>query len=167
MPKRNGFTLIELIVVIAVIAVLCSFVIVKLLGQEDEARLSNAKSDLTALARASEAYAIDYGYPPDVNRNIPPGMSSYLKSGAWPLATWPNSVYDWDNWVDPSTGAPIYQVSLRFCAYGAPYDPANFPKAKWAHDFDCNSGIYYCISGPCRAHIDRPITHPGLCINCH
>jgi hypothetical protein len=26
--------------------------------------------------------------------------------------------------------------------------------------------VYYCIEGACRSHINRPINHPGYCINC-
>ena len=104
-------------------------------------------------------------YPDDVDRDLPSGVEQYLGAGQWPNAPWPGSIYDWDNWTDPVTGQKIYQISIRFCPLGQP-DQCRFPDRPWAANFDYYSSAYWCILGPCRAHISKPINHPGYCLNC-
>ncbi|RJR30417.1 type II secretion system protein [Candidatus Microgenomates bacterium] len=65
MKKIRGFTLVELIIVMAVIGVLGSLVIIKLVGSEASARDTKRKSDLRQYQNALEVYANDNGglYP--------------------------------------------------------------------------------------------------------
>jgi hypothetical protein len=126
-----------------------------------------AQQEFKSIHSSLEQYKSDNNgnFPEDADRNIPPGLEAYLAPGIWPDAPWPGSVYDWDNWIDPITGDPIYQISIRFCPIGKP-EQCNFPKESWAQNFDINSSVYYCIEGACRAHISRPLNHPAYCINC-
>lgn len=167
LKERNGFTLIELLVVIAIIGILSSVIFLSTRQARDNAYFAKAKKELRSFHEAIELYLNDSGgdYPPDADRDIPPGLEQYLSSGILPDAAQPGSVFDWDNWEDPDTGEKIYQISIRFCPIGRP-DQCRFPNQDWAEDFDINSSVYYCISGPCRAHIDEPINHPGYCVNC-
>ena len=48
----RGFTLVELVIVIAVIAILAALLVPTILGQAERARLSRAKSDVSNLAKA-------------------------------------------------------------------------------------------------------------------
>lgn len=48
----RGFTLIELVIVIAVIAILAALLVPTILGQAERARVSRAKSDATEIAKA-------------------------------------------------------------------------------------------------------------------
>ena len=62
--RRGGFTLIELIVVIAIIATLAAIVAPSVFGNVGDARRSSAKAQLQVLALALDAYRIDnYNYP--------------------------------------------------------------------------------------------------------
>ncbi len=64
MKKQQGFTLIEIIVVIVIIGVLATFVAPKFLGRADEARIAKAKSDIVSLESALDLYKLDnYTYP--------------------------------------------------------------------------------------------------------
>ena len=64
MQKQQGFTLIEIIVVIVIIGILASFVAPKFLGRADEARVAKAKSDILSLESALDLYKLDnYTYP--------------------------------------------------------------------------------------------------------
>lgn len=163
---KMGFTLIELLVVVAILGVLSSVVLNYIAGARSSAAFARAKLEFRSIATAIELYSEDHGgMPADVNRDLPPGLEVYLSSGDWPNAPWPESVYDWDNWVDPLDGSSILQISVRFCPLGQPTQ-CRFPEDEWAENFDYYSAVYYCLEGACRSHLSQPIDHPGYCINC-
>jgi general secretion pathway protein G len=165
---KKGFTLIELLVVIAIIGILSAIVLAALSRGRDRAYEARARSEMTSIRNALELYYLDHGsYPADSYRDAPPGLENYLAGKVWPSAPWPNSFYDWDNWVDPATGKAIYQISVRFCPIGGPLSACNFPKSSWATNFDIDSSFYYCVEGACRSHINHPIDYPGYCVNCN
>lgn len=164
----DGFTLVELLVVISIIGILATLIFPQVIAARKAAYLARAKAELRNVAIAVERYSIDNGgYPLDVSRNLPSGLEQYLAPGNWPAAPWPGSVYDWDNWspsaLQYAPKTQTYQISIRFCS--AP-GVCTFPNEPWAQNFDYYSAVYYCISGSCRAHSDMPPTHPSYCINC-
>lgn len=57
--RNRGFTLIELLVVILIIAILIAVAAPSFLGQQDKARDSEAKQQLTVLYKAAKADSID------------------------------------------------------------------------------------------------------------
>lgn len=60
----RGFTLIEVLVVIVVIAILASLVAPNLFRNVDDARVSTAKAQIESFATALDAYRLDQGrYP--------------------------------------------------------------------------------------------------------
>ncbi len=62
--KQQGFTLIELMVVVVILAVLAAFAVPKLMDRPDEARLVKAKHDIGAISSALQLYKLDnYRYP--------------------------------------------------------------------------------------------------------
>ena len=66
--KQKGFTIVELLIVIVVIAILAGITIVAYNGIQTRARDNVRKADLNSLAKAIEAfYAINGNYP------MPPG----------------------------------------------------------------------------------------------
>lgn len=165
----GGFTLIEILIVIGILAVLGGIVVGSLLTGRDKAYTAKARLEFRSLNNALELYKIDNGgYPADVDRGLPSGLEVHLAGEHWPDAPWPGSVYDWDNWEDPDNpGERIIQFSIRFCAIGET-DPENcsFPQETWAEDFDINSAVYFCVEGSCRPHNSQLVDYPGYCLNC-
>jgi general secretion pathway protein G len=57
--RRNGFTLIEVMVVIVILGVLAALIVPKVMGRPDEARVVAAKQDIAAISQALKLYKLD------------------------------------------------------------------------------------------------------------
>ena len=71
MKKRKGFTLIELMIVIAIIIILAAIAIPNYLRMTDRARRARVAGDFTSVATALEAFSVDWGSYP----NTPPSTA--------------------------------------------------------------------------------------------
>ena len=60
-PSQNsrGFTLIEIMIVIVIIGILGAFIVPKIMGRPDEARIIAAKQDIAAISQALKLYKLD------------------------------------------------------------------------------------------------------------
>jgi general secretion pathway protein G len=60
----RGFTLIEIVVAIAILAILAAVIVPKVVGKVDDAAVARAKSDVAALLTALNLYKLDnFTYP--------------------------------------------------------------------------------------------------------
>jgi len=57
--KQSGFTLLEIIVVVTIIAIMAAYIAPKVAGRTDDARISKAKSDIRVLDSSLELYKLD------------------------------------------------------------------------------------------------------------
>ncbi len=61
---QKGFTLLEIIVVVTIIAILAAYIAPKVVGRAGDARISKAKSDIRVLESSMELYKLDnFNYP--------------------------------------------------------------------------------------------------------
>jgi general secretion pathway protein G len=62
--RRRGFTLIEILLVMTIIAILAAIVIPKMVGRSEQARQTAAHADLSSIKTALDAYEVDNGFYP-------------------------------------------------------------------------------------------------------
>lgn len=56
---RNGFTLIEVMVVVVILAILAALIVPKIMSRPDEARVVAAKQDIATIVQALKLYRLD------------------------------------------------------------------------------------------------------------
>ncbi|OPZ09227.1 MAG: Type II secretion system protein G precursor [candidate division BRC1 bacterium ADurb.BinA292] len=84
-PKRSqaAFTLIELLIVVAIIAILAAIAVPNFLEAQVRAKISRVRADLRTIATGVESYQVD--------NNVYPPIAMYYNEqwgGMWPESTW-------------------------------------------------------------------------------
>jgi prepilin-type N-terminal cleavage/methylation domain-containing protein len=77
----KAFTLIELLIVVAIIAILAAIAVPNFLEAQTRSKISRSQADMRTIATAIESYMVDYGSEPAVFRGTPIDRS-YSASGA-------------------------------------------------------------------------------------
>jgi general secretion pathway protein G len=141
MNKQSGFTLIELMVVVVILALLATFVVPQIMDRPEQARVVKAQQDIRSLESAMKMYKLDnFAYPstdqglealtkkPDGNpkpRNYNP--KGYLES--LPQDPWGNAYL----YLNPGEHGEIdiYSLGADGVAGGTGYDAdiGNWAKA--------------------------------------
>lgn len=67
---QNGFTLIEVMVVVAILAILAALIVPKVIGRPDEARIVAAKQDIATLMQALKLYRLDNNRYPTTEQGL-------------------------------------------------------------------------------------------------
>jgi len=126
--RRGGFTLVELLVVIGIIAVLIALLLPALNRAREAARKTQCLSNLRQCAMAFLQYAND-------NRQKIIVMTDYGDTGA--IELWPRFFYGWNAWGS-YTGSPyLTEVSVRFCPSNMYYaDDSQLPVQDQWGNFD-------------------------------
>jgi len=106
--RTSGFTLIEVMVVISILAILAALIVPKVMSRPDEARVVAAKQDLAALSQALKLYRLDTKRYPTTEQ----GLQALIAKPS--LAPVP------DNW---KTGG--YVEKLPTDPWGKPYQYLN------------------------------------------
>ena len=102
--RQSGFTLIEIMVVVVILAVLGALVVPKILENVDKARVTRAQSDIRAIQTALDLYRLDnFKYPTTeqglqalVKQPSDPTITNYRSGGylpSLPKDPWNNLLY--------------------------------------------------------------------------
>lgn len=101
--KEKGFTLVELLIVVAIMAILIGIAIPNFLGARTKARVSKAFTDMEAIGTAQELYAVDNDhFATSTSALTPDYLKSYRKD------PWGN---DYSMHTSP-TSTPLYYAIL-------------------------------------------------------
>lgn len=116
LTKQAGFTLIEIMVVVVILAILAGLVVPKVVGQSDKARVKTTETALSATSNAIDMFKVDNGRypttqeglnalvtPPQGAKNWPEG--GYIKGGT-PKDGWENDL----QYVAPGTEGRAYDL---------------------------------------------------------
>jgi general secretion pathway protein G len=116
--RQSGFTLIEIMVVVVILAVLGALVVPKILENVDKARVTRAASDIRAIETALDLYRLDnFKYPTTeqglqalVKQPADPSITNYRSEGylpALPKDPW-GAPY---NYVSPGPEGRPYEIT--------------------------------------------------------
>lgn len=81
--KRRGFTLIELMLVMVILAILAAIVVPKFAGRSEQAKIAAAKTDIAGIESALELFEVDNGRYPSSDEGLaalmdaPSGMKNW------------------------------------------------------------------------------------------
>ncbi|MEI7634031.1 MAG: prepilin-type N-terminal cleavage/methylation domain-containing protein [bacterium] len=138
--KRTAFTLIELLIVVAIIAILAAIAVPNFLEAQTRAKISRGKADMRSIRVAVEAYCSDNGkYPPA-------SVVSNMYYGYWVISTPIAYISN----IPPD----IYKASKKdYFIYGIQYDWARLPD-KFEGDW---AGYFAGWANPVNAHYQKQI----------
>jgi len=68
--NARGFTLIEILIVITIISILGAFIVPKIMGRPDEARIIAAKQDIASISQALKLYRLDNTRYPSTEQGL-------------------------------------------------------------------------------------------------
>jgi general secretion pathway protein G len=81
--RRRGFTLLELLVVLLIIALLAGYVGPKLFGEVGKARSKTAASQMKGIESALDRYRLDTGRYPSTDQGLPALMTNVGNVTGW------------------------------------------------------------------------------------
>lgn len=68
--KQSGFSLFEVMVVVVILGILATFIVPKLTGRTDQARVTKAYHDIQTLETALDLYKLDNGVYPTTDQGL-------------------------------------------------------------------------------------------------
>ena len=132
--RRGGFTLIELMIVIAIIAILAAILVPNFIRARAQGQLTACKSNLKNIGTALEMYSTDWSGKYPILANFEAGLTpNYLK-------TIPEGPAAGTNTYEYATAAPAYNTSsfvdyyLVSCNQLSPHVGVNVPNGYPQYD---------------------------------
>jgi len=115
--KRNGFTLVEMMVVVVIIGLLATVIITQVGGAIDKARVATTKAIISEIETALERFKMDFGRYPEKIADLV-NMPSYVDPSKWPKGGYLRSI-PLDGWGEEF-------IFVCPSQYDAPYDVISY-----------------------------------------
>ncbi|MEQ8818908.1 MAG: prepilin-type N-terminal cleavage/methylation domain-containing protein [Sumerlaeia bacterium] len=165
----KAFTLIELLIVVAIIAILAAIAVPNFLEAQVRAKVSRAKADMRSLATGLESYRVDNNkYVPTPNYNRVTGAQTFTHEARWAYLTTPiaymTSIID-DPFGDTDVTESNWNTSSKFRTFDyTAFDTegsfeANFFKPDLVQAYGYSESILWLIAS------QGPDLEPGLKVN--
>lgn len=89
--KQQGFTLIEIMVVVVILGILAAIIVPRIADEPDKARVVKAKQDIRTLESALQSYRLDNFYYPNTQQ----GLEALVQkpAGEPPAKNWKSGGY--------------------------------------------------------------------------
>ena len=144
--KAYGFTIVELLIAIVVIAILAAISIVAYRGIQERAQDSTVQSDLSNIAKKIQAFrAIHDRFPQGwtdlTNAEIYVTKSAYSR-GFYNGSNWYNMLYCWANSTNPTVFALVAESKV-----GSVFEYKNGTVTKVSYSFTSGSGTICTNAG--------------------
>lgn len=139
--NNNGFTLIELMVVIVILGILAVYLAPKIMGEPEKAKQTKAKIDIQALETALKMYKLDNGHYPATSQGLQALVTA--PSGGPSAKNWREGGYLEKSKLskDPWGNAYVYlspgvHGDFDIISYGADGEPGGTGKNKDINNWD-------------------------------
>jgi general secretion pathway protein G len=135
MKKSLGFTLIEVMVVVVILAILAAIIVPKIMSRPEQARIVKVKQDILAIQSALDLYKLDNSIYPTTDQ----GLAALVKKPtSSPLPqNWKSEGYLQQLPIDPWSEPYQYtneNDTLRIFSYGPKGKTGNSEIGNWNVD---------------------------------
>jgi len=122
--RRNGFTLIEILLVMAILGMLALMVLPNVVGQAEKARVKAAVAQIAALGTALDSFALDVGRYPTTQEGLDALVEAPSGLKMWD-GPYTNKKIGLDPWANPYQyeGPEGDRSTYLLLSYGADGSP--------------------------------------------
>src|SRR5436309_6772652 len=81
--RQRGFTLVEMLLVLVILATLAAIVYPKVMGRSEQARITSAQTQIANFKTALDAFEVDNGYYPKGGNGLTSLVQKPQEAAAW------------------------------------------------------------------------------------
>lgn len=120
--RRAGFTLLEVLVVVAILVILASVASISIFRYMEDAKVSRAKADMQALEKAAKTFYTQNGYWPDTSGGWIEQLAPLTEQGAnCAQSPWPGVLYQFA--IDQQIGVDGQEIQRPYFICQPPGKP--------------------------------------------